>query len=274
MTNNNFHHDPHHNLHIHTLGEGSPLVMLHGLGSSSEDWEYNREALANNHQLIMVDLPGHGRTPLPTTPLSIPSIAGEILRVLSERGLHEFDLLGLSLGGAVAFEMAAQQPGRVRSLVIVNAAPTFRLSNPSLLWQYILRSVLLRCLGMDAIARLVAKKLFPEVHQEELRTFAFGQLRKADKRAYRKMMTALTRWSVLPRIAAIHCPVLFLASEHDALVAPWVERIKGLLANVTVTVVPGARHGLMIEQPEAFNAAVLDFIGQECSLDGAQRNPG
>src|SRR5262249_58623123 len=84
------------------IGAGPPLLLVHGLGSSGDDWAFQRDAFAHRHTLILPDLRGSGRSARPYGPYSIALFAADLWALVDALGFAAIDLLGFSLGGAVA----------------------------------------------------------------------------------------------------------------------------------------------------------------------------
>ena len=134
-------------LHMEVTGSGEPLLLIHGLGSASTAWKPIIPALTSHYQVITVDLPGHGQSPLDhTTPLDPESLARLIITYLDQMKISQLHVVGNSLGGWVALELAARAPSRVKS--VVGLAPAG-------LW---LKPDITRVRG-EARARLMAKSL-------------------------------------------------------------------------------------------------------------------
>ena len=109
------------NLYYETRGNGRPLVLLHGGLGSGEMFESVLPMLAERHQVVVVDLQGHGRTADIDRPLDVRLMAGDIAALIDHLQLGTPDVVGYSLGGGVALQTAAQYPAKVRRLVIVSA---------------------------------------------------------------------------------------------------------------------------------------------------------
>jgi pimeloyl-ACP methyl ester carboxylesterase len=109
------------NLYYETHGSGRPLVLLHGGLGSGEMFGPVLALLAERHQVIAVDLQGHGRTADIDRPLDIRLMAGDIAALIDHLRLDKTDVVGYSLGGGVALQTAAQYPAKVRRLVMVSA---------------------------------------------------------------------------------------------------------------------------------------------------------
>jgi len=123
------------NLYYETHGSGRPLVLLHGGLGSGEMFGDNLTALAGHHQVIAVDLQGHGRTADIDRPLDVRLMAGDIAALIDHLGLQQPDVVGFSLGGGVAWHVAFQHPEKIRRLVTVSASISRNAIFPELLAQ-------------------------------------------------------------------------------------------------------------------------------------------
>jgi pimeloyl-ACP methyl ester carboxylesterase len=103
-------------------GSGEPLVLLHGGVAGSEIFAPILPALAAGRRVITPDLQGHGRTGESDRPLRVGLLAGDVAALIEQLGLERADVLGYSLGGAVAFRLAVEHPERVRRLILVSIA--------------------------------------------------------------------------------------------------------------------------------------------------------
>ena len=108
-------------LYYETRGTGRPLVLLHGGLGSSGMFGPVLDRLAESHQVVAVDLQGHGRTADIDRPLDVRLMAGDIVALIDHLGLKQPDIVGYSLGGGVAFQVAFQHPEKIRRLVAVSA---------------------------------------------------------------------------------------------------------------------------------------------------------
>lgn len=102
-------------------GEGEPLLLLHGGLGSVDMFAPIMPALTEHRQVIAVDLQGHGRTPLGKRPISLEAMGADMGEIVSALGYRQIDVLGYSMGGGIALQMAAQAPEKVRRLVIASA---------------------------------------------------------------------------------------------------------------------------------------------------------
>ena len=250
-------------LYYETRGDGEPLLLIHGLGSSTRDWEHQVEYFARHYQVIVFDARGHGRSGKPPGPYSMALFATDVARLLQALDAHPAHVVGISMGGMIAFELALNHAELAKSLVIVNSGPEFVVDSFKQRLQVWQRFLILRLLGMRKIGQVLGQRLFPKAEQAPLRSVFVERWATNDPGAYREAMRAIIGWSVADRIADIDCPTLVLASDQDytplADKQAWAER----MANAELVVIDDARHALPMEKPEAFNAAVETFLAQQ-----------
>lgn len=249
-----------HSLYYERHGSGPPLVLLHGLGSSSQDWERQRDALGAHFELILPDARGFGRSDKPRDGYSIPGMAADIVGLLDHLGLDQVDLLGFSMGGAMAFQMAVTAPARIRRLVILNSAPSFILEDWRHRAELKMRLSVVRLFGMKRLAPIIARKLFPDPDQAELVAVFKERYGANDPTAYLGALRALTSWSVADRLDAVTHDTLVLAADQDYTPVSHKEAYVQRLPRARLVVIPDSRHATPLDQTERFNEAVLDFL--------------
>ncbi|MCS6844579.1 MAG: alpha/beta hydrolase [Caldilineales bacterium] len=245
------------------IGSGPPLVLLHGLGGGQDNWQLQVPALAPRYRLILPDLRGHGRSPKPKGPYRMEQMAADVAKLLRRLEAWPAHVLGLSLGGAVALQLALDEPRLVRSLVLVNTLPKFATADWRQRMLGVRRFVAAYVLGMDRIAEQVAGRLFPKPEQGLLRAEAAAHLARNDLAAYRASLWAVARFDVTPRLSKIACPALVIAGDQDTtLPLEPKRRLAEQIPGARLLVVPNSGHATPLDQPEAFNAAVLGFLAQ------------
>lgn len=249
-------------LRYETAGAGSPVILLHGLGSSADDWRLQESAFAAAHQLITLDLRGHGQSAW-AGPLTIPLMARDVATVLARLAAGPAHVVGLSLGGCVALALAQAHPAAVRSLTLVNTFAVYRPAGAGGVFRVIKRLWLLAFGSPAAMAGFIAQGLFPKPEQAPLRAAAIASLGRNGRRAYWQAIQALRRFDARAGLSALRCPTLVVTGDRDTTVPRTASA--ALAAGI-----PGARqvwladsgHASPIDQPAAFNAAVLDFLRQ------------
>ena len=239
-----------------------PVILLHGLGSMGESWQLQFQPLAAlGFRVIAPDVPGYGWSPWPGGKVSIPRFADLIAQFMDGVGASPAHIVGISMGGTIALQLALDHPQRVKSLVLVN---TFARLRPQSLgeWLYFLRrAVMARLVGVEKQADLVAWRIFPKPEQEELRETLRRQILQADASVYRATMSALFRFNALPRLREIQVPTLVVTGSEDTTVPPRVqeEQLARGIPTARHVVIPGAGHAVIADSPEAFNQVLVEF---------------
>ncbi len=246
-------------LHCETTGQGPPVLFIHGLGSCTEDWEPQVRAFSGAYQVITFDLRGHGRSDVPRGPYSIPLFAADTAGLLATLPAGPAHVVGLSLGGCVAMQLALDDPGRVRSLVIVNSAPEFIRRSLFTLLEGMRRTVIVHWRGLRALGERISRRLLPDPAQEALRAAFVERFAQNDPSAYLNSLKALVGWSVTARLPAIRCPTLIVASEHDYTPVGMQEKYARRIPGARFVTIPGAHHAVPVERPNTFNAVLADF---------------
>ena len=241
-------------------GEGEPLLFIHGLGSSQLDWEEQVGKFREQFKVITLDLRGHGQSEKPRGKYTMALFAKDVIALMDHLGIEKTHLVGHSLGGMVAFEIATKKPERLLSLCILNSVPEINIFSWSTIKSYFQRQVLLNTLGMRGMAEIMSRKLFPYPKQRDLRRKLVKRFSKNDKRTYNSSLLALKGWSVYDDLHRISVPVLVVNAEFDYWPLEekqeWMEKIP----NVTSVVIEDSRHVTNFDQPQAFNEALMGFL--------------
>jgi 3-oxoadipate enol-lactonase len=256
------------------VGQGPPLLLIHGLGSSADDWAFQRDEFARSHRLILPDLRGSGRSAKPKGPYSIVQFAADLWQLLDALGIEHIAILGFSLGGAVALEMALMQPGRVQRLVLCNALANYRTDTWRKWLEAHLQLALVRVLGLRRTARLIANRLFPHDEQAPKRQRVIDVVGANPRAAYLASMYALIGWSALQRLATLRCPTLIVAAEFDYTPLAEKRAEAARFPQMEFVVIEGSRHGTPFDATERFNACALDFLERTLPPGATAASPG
>ena len=241
-------------------GTGAPVVPVHGLGSSARDWERQVPALASGYRVLTYDVRGHGRTSKPPGPYSVKGFADDLAGLLEHLDHRPAHVVGISMGGMIAFQLAVDHPELVRSLTIINSGPALvprRFAEHIAVWT---RRAIAKVRGPAAMGSVLAPRLFPYPDQEPLRQQFISRWAENDKAAYYAALNAIIGWSVADRLGSLRMPVLVIASDHDYTPVSAKEAFLPLIPGATLTVIQDARHAVPVERPDAFNAALREFL--------------
>jgi len=249
----------HHSLHYLVRGRGEPLLLIHGLGCSGADWAFQVAALEKRFLVIVPDLPGCGHSPPPRDEYTIGGLAAALWSLLDHLGVSRPNIIGFSLGGAVALDMAAQRPASVPRLGLINSLATYRPDHWRKWLETYVSAALVRILGMRRAAWLLAARLFPEPWQHAMRKHAAAAVGAVPASSYLGMGLALARWAIIDRLDSVTSRILFIAAEHDF--TPLAEK-RELAAKLKadIVVVRGSRHGTPFDSVEVTNASLLALL--------------
>jgi pimeloyl-ACP methyl ester carboxylesterase len=249
---------------------GPPLVLVHGLGGTIENWGALAPALAERHRVLIPDLPGHGRSTLLCEARDVDALAGAVLAVAEAEDVRRAVWVGHSLGGLVALRGAVLRPDVVRALVLAAAAGIGSTSRAA--------RVALTVLGVARPGRLIAPHRGVWARSRHGRRAAFGWWGVADPDglapemaeaflvgpAYhldtRQAGRALLVTDPRPEIDRVPCPCLCLwgASDNWVRVEDGMEYARRLRAPLRT--IAGCGHLLIGERPDACLAAIRDFV--------------
>jgi 3-oxoadipate enol-lactonase len=265
-------------LYYRVRGKGENLLLIHGLGCTGTDWEWQVRALERRFCVIVPDLPGSGYSSPIDGDVGVGDFADSLWALLDHLNISSTNIAGFSFGGAVALEMALQRPESVPRLALINTLVTYRIDHWRKWLEARLPPLLIRLLGMRLTARMAAARLFPKPWQRPLRERASMVMRRIAAKTYMGMARALENWSAVDRLSRLKAKTLVIAAEHDF--TPLAE--KAAMARVLgadIAVVYGSRHGTPFDAIEATNTCLSSLFSDrpirptrrwEC--DGAPRS--
>ncbi len=243
-----------------SFGSGPVVLLLHGLGSSIRDWEYQVPYLSRRFRVLACDMRGHGKSDFPPGPYSVELFARDAAALIEAERLAPARLVGISMGGMVGLQLAISRPELVGALVMCNAGPRLRFDRLKARVNLAVRRALLRCLGMKTVGRKLAWEMFPEPDQEEFRLLVMQRWAENDRRAYADSLRAILEWNAEGKLSSVRCPVLVLRGELDRTPMDLDPQAAGLPAGSRRVVIAGARHAACIDRADEFNRLVEEFL--------------
>ena len=215
-------------LHYKSAGEGPPVILLHGAANDWHEWERNLGPLAQNCHAYAPDLPGFGSSSPAMRELAPSWLILLLKDFMKNLGLKRASIMGHSLGGLIAMEMALNYPGMVDKLVLVNSAGLGDVSRPGALLMHL----------VGGIQRLLGKESSHQFSTD-----------------------ARERWLLIQHLKEIKCPVLLVWGEHD----PYFPkahalRARDLIPLARLEIFPGCRHAPHRENPKRFDVLVTQFL--------------
>ena len=251
--------------YFETHGAGFPLLLINGLGGDHREWLYQIPAFEPHFKVVAFDNFGSGESDVPPGPYTTERMAGDAVRLLETLNISRAHVLGVSLGGMIAQEVALRHPDRVERLVLVCTASGGRLSiRPSeaamAAFQY--------AGGDDTEADL--RRIMPFLHTdayiaeqaEEIEAFIRRRMESRMAPAgYFAQMSAVMTHDASDRLGQIRAKTLVIAGETDRLVPPANSLlIAQRIPDARLVVLPDAPHRLHVENAGAFNKEALEFL--------------
>lgn len=239
--------------------DAPPLLMLHSLGTSVQVWDPVVAALAARFRVIRPDMRGHGGTAATPGPYTIAQLARDALGVLDALGIEKAALVGLSIGGLIAQQIAATAPGRVTALALMDTALKIP---PASLWHE--RAALVRAKGMQAVVEpVITRWVTPEAPThaaEPLRALLLA----TPPEGYAASAEAIAAADLSEQSRGITARTLVLVGEADqATPVASAEAIRDAIPGAVLEIVAGCAHIPTAEQPAAIAGALLRFLSPD-----------
>ncbi len=263
--------------------EAPPVVVLHGFTGSATAMQGVNEMLGEVYRVVAIDLVGHGESDAPGDPslYTMANCVSQVLGVLDALGIRRAHFVGYSMGGRVALSLAVAQPTRAASLVLVGVSPgegdsaarAARVEADESLAQAILDG------GIEGfVDRWMALPLFASQSRLGKQALAAARSQRLGCRpeGLAHSLRGMGSGAMPPlhgRLGELDVPVLLVAGAEDAKFCALAETLREALPRAEVRVIPEAGHAAHLEQPAAFAAGCLTFLGAVEAEVGARSTP-
>lgn len=246
-------------------GKGTNLVFIHGAGDNLNMWYHQVPVFSKSYRVITYDVRGSGKTDSPKGDYSIQLFAEDAYELMKAIKVKNACFLGYSMGGRIALELATNYPELVKALVLANSAVGLTPPSPQAVEQRRLRLELLDKGDMRAVAEMMTTAAFsPNFRSKNPAEFERYMKVKLESAAdgVARITRALQSPARPPDLSKVKCPTLIIVGENDAYMGVEQGKLaqKAIAGSKLVTMPTG--HAAAVEQPEKFNAAVLDFLSQ------------
>lgn len=240
-------------LYYEDNGSGFPVVMTHGYGSTSAMWQGQIQPLTERYRLITWDMRGHGSTDSPEEQSSYSEAhtVEDLAALLRHLGIEQAVIGGLSLGGYMSLAFNLAYPEMVKALILCDTGPGYRNPKSREGWNETAfkRAERFEEMGLDALGRS------PEVESVRNRHRSAAGL----ARAARGMLAQFDS-RVIESLESVTVPTLIIVGANDTPFLAGTDYMASKIPNAKKVVIPDAGHAANIDQPAAFNEAVLSFL--------------
>ena len=253
-------------------GSGPDLVLVPGLGSSPEVWDGVKASLARDYRLHLVHIAGFAGRPAEGNPAEVLTRAeGEIIRHLDCQGIASAAYAGHSLGGFLGLMLAADHPGRIARVVVVDSLPFFPLIfNPAATAELAApqaAAMRAQIAGQDDAAFAASQRMGVQslVRDPAYRERVVDWSLASDRATFAGAIEALMTTDLRPRLGEITAPVTVLAAANPYAPRSRIEPLYAAayegLDRITLTIIEDSYHFIMFDQPEAFEQALRAGLG-------------
>ena len=262
--------------HVNTIRCGprgaTPVVLVHPVGLDLSYWDRQIAALCASHDVVALDLPGHGRSPGTPADWTLDKAAATLAGVVRATGAQQAHVVGLSVGGMIAQALALAEPALVRSLALIDTAASFPDAGRATMRA---RAEAARSGGMPAVLRSTLERWFtpatmagrPDIIDRVTKT-----LLRDDPLIYAAMWDMISELDLMAELHRISCPTLILVGEHDPSSPPAAaQQLRDGIAGAAMHIVAHASHMAPLEKPEVVNEHLLSFLsGGDLTNDTAR----
>lgn len=237
-------------------GAGDPVLLLHGQGGRGDAWDLQIAALAPRHRVLAPDLRGHGDTTVTPRPYSIAKLADDVAAMIRGLALPPCHVVGHSLGGMVALQLALDAPTLVRSLAVLNSTA---FGDGSRLRSFAVR-MFIRIRGMHGFARANTGLHLPDPDQAPLRARLIDLMGRSPAAGYIAAQDAVDAFDVRARLGEITAPTLVVHSDQDLIPLADKQLIASKVPRARLVTIERSRHLVVWDQPERLHALLLEHL--------------
>lgn len=244
------------------IGSGAPLLFLHGIGGSAASWRWQLDEFSRSYRAIAWDMPGYG-TSDPLTTATIAGFAQALDHFLHEQQIEQPILVGHSIGGMIVQEYLASFQGKVRAAVLYATSPAFGRKDGE--WQQEFIRARLAPLDEDkSMAELapgIVQSLIGSAAKPEGIALATQCMAAVPEATYRAVVRSLLDFDRRDTLGKIDIPCLLITGAEDTNApAPMMEKMAAKIPGAKFAVLPGLGHLANMEDAEAFNHVLREFL--------------
>lgn len=261
-------------INYEVTGSGPPVVLIHGVGSSLGSWDDIVERLRVDYRILRYDTLGHADSEKPDGPYALDDYVAELLALLNAEGIERAHIVGSSFGGMIAQAFAIAHPERVATVAFLSAVAA---RTPKQRAAVIERADQLATGGAGrTIGAALERWYTPEFRAKhpDLLAQQAARVKANDPKGYAAAYRVFAESDLDQELREIRVPALIVTGEHDAGSTPEMARLMHeRIAGSRLEILPGLRHGILVEAPDAVADLLRDFLsGNEAAPHLATRS--
>lgn len=245
-------------------GEGPWLVMSHSLACNVSMWDEQAAALKRNFRVLRFDTRGHGGSEATKGAYTLDMLSDDLLGLLDGLGISRTHYVGLSMGGMIGMTSALRYPGRFASLALCDTSSRVP-PEAGPIWEGRIKTATEQ--GMEPLVEPTLQRWFTEPFYKSskpMMTRVGQMIRNTPAAGYIGCCHAIPKINVSDKLGAIKCPVQVIVGDQDVGTPVAVSRaIHEAIPGSELVIIPSASHLSNLEQPQAFNNALKDFLGRQ-----------
>lgn len=244
-------------------GKGPCVTLSHSLGCDLHMWDEQMDALTRNYRVLRFDTRGHGASSAPADAYTLEQMADDVHGLLAALGIKQTHWVGLSMGGMIGQTYALKYPGVFKSMVLADTTCSYP-ADAAPVWAD--RIKLAQTSGMEPIADAMLTRWFTEPYRKshpQVMARIGGSVRATPVAGFVGCCHAIPKINLTERLKEIACPTLVIVGEQDpGTPVAMAREIHDAMPGSELVIIPSAAHLSNVEQPHAFNAALLGFLGR------------
>jgi pimeloyl-ACP methyl ester carboxylesterase len=238
------------NLNVEKYGSGEPCLFIHGAGGSSGSWYFQRE-LQKSMEVILIDLPGHGKSPGPSLD-KIEDMRDGVLETLRSLNIEKCFIAGHSMGGAIALTLALTRPEAVKGLILVGTGAKLKVM-PDFL-EGILRD-------KEGTLKQITEVAFGRNTPPAMKESGLKEMMKCEARTIYNDYYACDHFDLMDSVGDIKTPALIVCAGSDLMTPPkYSEYLSWKIKGSKIELIEGVGHMMMLERPAVLNKAIEGFV--------------
>ena len=246
-------------IYVDDIGEGYPLVLVHGFLGSSAMWSPQKEFLSKYYRVIAPALPGFGESSKIKSLDSINAMAEKVLEILNKKEIKKFNLMGHSMGGMIVQEMAKISGEKINKLICYATGPIGDI--PGRFEPIDVSREKLKENGIAETSNRISKKWFVEGDQAKYFYLCDNANKATSEEAADNALNALKNWNGIDNLKKINNETLIIWGDKDtAYNFDQVDALSKNIPNSKMEIFKGCSHNVHLELPEKFNEIVKNFI--------------
>jgi pimeloyl-ACP methyl ester carboxylesterase len=256
-------------LYYEVHGEGEPLLCVHGLAVDTLGWALQLAPFSERHRTAIFDNRDVGQSSMADGPYQVTDMAKDALAVADAAGFDTFHLLGVSMGGTIAQELALAAPERIRTLTLAVSYANGGAWGRTLgeLWGERVQNMTREQRVDELLLLTLSEEFFENADGVQfIRTLILQNPHPQPADAFARQLRACAAHEARDRLGTLSVPTHVIGAEHDILVPVWKSRqLAELIPDATLDVLERAPHGIQLERAEEFNRLVLDYIAERAA---------